>query len=51
MSIGMKYCIKKGYCWDMGWGQDPLGLEGSGAFGAVGIGSRTWAVLSCIPEG
>ena len=26
-----------------------MGLEGSGAFGAVGIG--TWAVLAGIPEG
>ena len=30
-------------------GQAPLGLEGSGAFGTVGIG--TGAVLSSIPEG
>ena len=28
-----------------------MGLEGSGAFGAVGIGAWTWAVLSGIPEG
>ena len=31
------------------YGQAPLGLEGSGAFGTVGTG--TWAVLSRIPEG
>ena len=29
----------------------PLGLEGSGACGAVGIGTGVWAVLSSIPEG
>ena len=29
----------------------PMGREGSGAFGAVGIGTGTWAVLSSIPEG
>ena len=28
-----------------------MGLEGSGAFGTVGIGTETWAVLSRIPEG
>ena len=28
-----------------------MGLEGSGACGAVGIGTGTWAVLSRIPEG
>ena len=33
------------------YGQATLGLEGSGAFGAVGIGAWTWAVLSGIPEG
>ena len=34
-------------------GQAPVGLEGSSAFGAVGIGigTGTWAVLSGIPEG
>ena len=31
------------------YGQTPVGLEGSGACGAVGIG--TGAVLSSIPEG
>ena len=29
----------------------PLGLEGSGACGTVGIGTGVWAVLSSIPEG
>ena len=29
----------------------PDGLEGSGTFGAVGIGTGTGAVLSSIPEG
>ena len=29
----------------------PLGLEGSSACGAVGIGTGVWAVLSSIPEG
>ncbi len=33
------------------YGQAPVGLEGSSAFGAVGIGTGTWAVLSGIPEG
>ena len=32
-------------------GTSPDGLEGSGACGAVGIGTGTGAVLSCIPEG
>ena len=32
-------------------GQAPLGLEGSGVFGAVGIGTETWAALSGIPVG
>ena len=32
-------------------GQAPLGLEDSSAFGAVGIGIGTGAVLSSIPEG
>ena len=39
---------------EWGWvpyGQAPLGLEGSSAFGAVGIGTGTWAVVSSIPEG
>ena len=36
---------------DTPYGQAPLGLEGSGAFGAVGIGAGTWTVLSSIPEG
>ncbi|EHO63075.1 hypothetical protein HMPREF9453_01000 [Dialister succinatiphilus YIT 11850] len=36
---------------DTPYGQAPMGLEGSGAFGAVGIGAWTWAVLSGIPEG
>ena len=30
--------------------KNPMGLEGSGACGAVGIGTGTWAVLSRIPE-
>ena len=29
----------------------PVGLEGSGAFGTVGIGTGIWAVLAGIPEG
>ena len=36
---------------DTPYGQAPMGLEGSGAFGTVGIGTETWAVLSRIPEG
>ena len=33
------------------YGQAPVGLEGSGACGAVGIGTGTGAVLSGIPVG
>ena len=33
------------------YGQAPVGLEGSGACGVVGIGTGTGAVLSSIPEG
>ena len=37
--------------WWSSVGQAPVGLEGSGACGAVGIGAGPWAVLSSIPEG
>ena len=37
--------------WWSGVGQAPVGLEGSGACGAVEIGTGTGAMLSSIPEG
>ncbi len=37
------------FCFQLG--QAPLGLRAQAPFGAVGIGTGTWAVLSCIPEG